>query len=286
MELSDLRVFIQVVDSGGISAAAEKLHRVPSNVTARVKSLELKMGKQLFLRDKNRLRISPAGELLLPYAKRMLQMAQETLDAISDQAPSGELRLGAMEAVAATRLVEPLMRFHKNYPQVNLEIKTAPTGNLISQVLSGDLDVAFVADPQPDDRLEQLAVFTEKLVIVSDLNYPKIECAADLNIDTTFMGFNASCAYRNKLTQWVKDGGNYIKVIEINSYHTLLSCVAGGMGIGLVPVALLDNYPFAQSLQIHPISASWSDSVTHLIWRKDAFKSSIQAFNECIEKSV
>ena len=62
MELSDLKVFQQVVLSGGITAAAQKLNRVPSNITARIQKLELQLNTQLFLREKNRLRISPAGE--------------------------------------------------------------------------------------------------------------------------------------------------------------------------------------------------------------------------------
>ncbi|MGB1238311.1 MAG: LysR substrate-binding domain-containing protein, partial [Pseudomonadales bacterium] len=219
-------------------------------------------------------------------AKRLLSLAQETLDAVGDQAPSGELRLGSMEAVAATRLVEPVMRFHRDYPQVNLEIRTAPTGDLIAQVLAGDLDMALVADPKPDDRLEQIPIFSEQLVIVSDLSHPPIHCAQDLTDDPTFMGFSASCAYRGKLTQWVAAGGNRTKVIEINSYHTLLSCVAGGMGIGLVPIALLDHYPFAESLQVHPVDTEWGRSVTHFIWRKDGFKPSIHAFAESVEGNV
>lgn len=286
MELSDLKVFIEVVQNGGITRAATKLNRVPSNVTARIKKLEQELGKPLFLREKNRLRISPAGQQLLPYAKQLLTLAQETIDELMDNTPKGKLRLGSMEAVAATRLVEPLMNFHRQHPEVELEIKTAPTGDLIAQVLAGELDMALVADPQQDSRLVITPIFNEILALVSDLDHKPVKCPQDLKTDPTLMGFSTSCAYRTRLTDWLKQDGDIIKTIEINSYHTLLSCVAAGMGVGIVPLALLDNYPFANSLQVHSLPAKWQHSVTCFIWRKDSIKASMMAFTRCVSGNL
>jgi len=286
MELSDLRIFTQVVHCGGVTAAAEALHRVPSNVTARIKKLEHNLDKQLFIREKNRLRISPAGEQLLPFAEKLLALAQETLTAMGDVAVRGVFKLGAMEAVAATRLVQPVMEFHQRYSDVELEIKTAPTGELISRVLEGEIDLALVADPPEDSRLLSVAVFEEQLVIVSSLSHKDIKDPQDLSNSPTFMGFSASCAYRNRLTQWIKRSGNVSKVVEISSYHTLLSCVAAGMGIGIVPVALLQSYPFADSLKVHHLPDQWSRSVTHFIWRTENEKAAIPAFIDTVESNL
>lgn len=286
MELSDLRIFTQVVHCGGVTAAAETLHRVPSNVTARIKKLEQNLDKKLFIREKNRLRISPAGEQLLPFAEKLLALAQETLTAMGDISVRGVFKLGAMEAVAATRLVHPVMQFHQRYPQVELEIKTAPTGELISRVLEGEIDLALVADPPEDSRLQAVAVFEEQLVIVSSLSHKDIKDPQDLSNSPTFMGFSASCAYRNRLTQWIKRSGNVSKVVEISSYHTLLSCVAAGMGIGIVPVALLQSYPFADSLKVHLLPDQWSRSITHFIWRTENEKGAIPAFIDTVESNI
>ncbi len=286
MELSDLNVFIAVVENGGITRAAAILNRVPSNVTARIKKLEQELGKSLFIRENNRLRISSTGEQLIPYAKKLLTLAQDTLDDIIDNSPKGKLKIGSMEAVAATRLAEPLMCFHREYPDVELEIKTAPTGDLIKLVLAGELDMALVADPKKDHRLVITPIFKETLTLVSDLGHKQIKCPQDLNNDTTIMGFSTSCAYRTRLTDWIRQDRDVIKAVEINSYHTLLSCVAAGMGVGIVPIALLDNYPFASSLKVHPLPAKWQRSVTSFIWRKDSLKTSIEAFTKCINGNV
>ncbi len=282
MELSDLKVFQEVALSGGITAAAQKLHRVPSNITARIQKLEQELDTQLFLREKNRLRISPAGEQLLPYAKQMIQLSQQAINELHQTTPKGRLTIGAMEAVAATRLTEPLMRFHKEYPEVDLQIETGPTGLLIERVLAGEIDIALVADPRQDARLEINPIFAEELVLVSDLEHKKINGTADLSSEPTLLSFSHLCAYRGRMRDWTKDGGIAAQIIEISSYHTLLSCIAAGMGVGIVPKVLLDYYPFASSIQQHKLGKQWRHSTTAMIWRKDSLKASMTAFKDFI----
>lgn len=278
MELSDLKVFQEVVLSGGITAAAQKLNRVPSNITARIQKLELELDIQLFVREKNRLRISPAGEQLLPYAQQMIKLSQQAISELQQTTPSGRLTIGAMEAVAATRLTEPLMRFHQEFPDVDLQIKSGATGYLIEQVLIGKIDLALVADPRNDARLEINSIFEEELVLVSDLKHKKITSTEDLKPEPTLLSFSHLCAYRNRLKDWTKAGGIAAQVIEISSYHTLLSCAAAGMGVGLVPKVLLDYYPFASSIQQHSLGPQWCHSTTAMIWRKDSLKPSMSSF--------
>lgn len=282
MELSDLTIFKQVVESGGITRAAEKLNRVPSNITARVKKLEDELGTSLFLREKNRLKISAAGKRLLEYAQQILALSQEAIAELQQSKPTGILNVGAMEAVAATRLVEPVVKFHHAFPDIELNITTAPTGDLIDKILMGDLDMAFVADPPRDDRLNILPIYQETLILVSDLHHKMIKKPTDLKLEPTLLGFNHNCAYRTRLTDWLKQGSIIAKVVEINSYHTLLSCVAAGMGVGIVPQALLEHYPFSQKIQTHPLPAKWRKSVTAIIWRNDSITSSIEAFTQCV----
>lgn len=104
MNFADLQVFKSVVDEGGVIKAASKLHRVPSAVTTRIKQLEASMGVKLFHRNKQRLHLSPAGELLLDYADRLIQLSNEARDVVSGTTPRGVLKLGALESTTASRL--------------------------------------------------------------------------------------------------------------------------------------------------------------------------------------
>ena len=87
LDLADLRIFLAVVSEGGVLKAARKLHRVPSSITTRIQRLEASTGVQLFHRHKQRLHLSPGGELLQGYAEKLLRL--------SDEASSAARRLGA-----------------------------------------------------------------------------------------------------------------------------------------------------------------------------------------------
>src|SRR5215475_190724 len=104
IDFTDLQVFKAVVEEGGIIRAARKLHRVPSNVTKRIKQLESSMGVTLFHRDRQRLHLSPTGELLRGYADRLVQLWEEARAVVSGTNPRGSLKLGALESTAASRL--------------------------------------------------------------------------------------------------------------------------------------------------------------------------------------
>jgi len=285
MELSDLRIFKAVVETGGISRAAEMLNRVPSNITARIQKLESELGKNLFIREKNRLRISPAGESLFTYAKKILLLANEAVEQLNHEYPKGKFRVGSMEAVAASRLSSVLTNYHKYFPEVILEVNTGPTGKLIEQVLNGDLDLALVADPSKDQRLEAIPIFTETLVLVTDLSRQAINHPADLGENPTLLGFSSQCAYRTRLEAWIKEKNVMATVFEINSYHALLNCITAGMGTGIIPQKLLDFYPFKDGLKVHPLPSHLQKTTTHSIWRKDSIKPSLLAFNELLLKS-
>ncbi len=279
-------VLREVARSGSVTGAAKALHRVPSNITARIQKLEKELGKPLFLRDKNRLKISPSGRQFLQHVDKILSLSERAVSEFQDDCPRGLLNIGAMEAVTATRLVGPLVRFHNEYAQVELNIKTAPTGDLIEQVLAGTIDIAFVADPQADSRLVIKPAFQEKLVLVSDLNHRNIRKPEDLGSEPSILGFNSSCAYRGRLNDWVSLGGVRPRVTEISSYHGLLSCVAAGMGVGIVPEILLSQYPFRDQLQTHALPAKVRKTSTAMIWRADSVQPSMEVFVGCVGEAI
>ena len=94
MDISDLIVFKAVVEHKGVTRAAEALHRVPSNVTARLKKLEGELNVDLFLRENNRLSVTSAGLRLLEYTDKILQLQKSAIAELTQAEPSGLLRLG------------------------------------------------------------------------------------------------------------------------------------------------------------------------------------------------
>ena len=178
MDLTALEIFRAVAQEGSVTRAAERLGRVQSNVTTRVQQLEEQLGATLFLREGKRMVPTPAGESLRGYADRLLALAEEARQSVHPSQPGGRLRLGAMESTAAARLPQPLAQLHAQWPELVLELSTAPSRQLVEQVLAHQIDCALVAWPPPgidaDAPVEHTAVFAEALLLALPADHPPV----------------------------------------------------------------------------------------------------------------
>ena len=283
MELSDLRVFQAVANTGGITRAAEVLHRVPSNVTTRIKNLEEHLGVMLFEREGGRLRLAPQGKVLLDYANRLLLLAEEARNALHDKLPRGVLHLGAMESTAAVRLPSLLAQLHDRYPEMVVELRTGSPRLLTQQVLCGSLDAALVADPVSDRRLARTLAYVEELVLIGPLGHPSIRSAQDVR-DTSLLAFEPDCPHRQRLEAWCLQGDiSPRRIIEVGSYHAILGCCSAGMGVALIPAAVLATYTERDRLSVHKLKGEFRTVNIQLIWRQSAPQSKIAALAALIQ---
>ena len=265
IDFTDLQVFRVVVEEGGIIRAAGKLHRVPSNVTKRIKQLESSMGVTLFHRDRQRLHLSPTGELLRGYADRLVQLSEEARAAVSGTNPRGVLKLGALESTAASRLPGLLAAFHHRYPDVRLELTTGTNDFLVQAVAGRRLDAAFIAEP-PSRILAHIPVFRERLAIISSADHPPIRRSQDIK-SASLIAFPDGCAYRRVLQRWLgHDVFSTKRMLELGSYHAIVACVASGAGIALVPESVLDTMP-QTPVRRHALPKAMADITTPLVWR-------------------
>lgn len=285
MDFAALQVFRTVVDEGGISAAARKLHRVQSNVTTRIQQLEASLGAKLFVRDKRRLFLSPAGELFLGYARQMLRIAEQARDAVQGDTARGVLRVGTLESTAASRLPRLLARYHDRHPAVRIELTTGTTDALVEAVSGRGLEAAFVAGFSAAPRLQAMPAFDERLVVIAPRSHPVIRHARDVRTDT-MISFPAGCAYRRRLQAWLASGGVVAeKVLELSSYHAIVACVASGTGIAIVPRSVLDTIRGAGDVAVHSPGARIGRVATSLVWRKDESSPALKALQAEIAQS-
>lgn len=266
MDLSDLRIFLAVVEEGGILKASRKLHRVPSNITTRIKQLEESTNSQLFYRHKQRLHLSPSGELLLSYAVKLLRLADEATCALAGSVPSGVLRLGALESTTASRLPSVLAAYHKAFPEVRVELMTGTNDALTAAVLDRRVDAAFVAEAPTGGELASLPLFTERLTLISAIGHAPVRKPQDVANDSV-IAFPNGCAYRRRLYRWLGDtSGATTRTLDLASYHAMVACVGAGAGVALVPESVLETMPLAR-VQRHALARQYSHVVTPLIWR-------------------
>ncbi len=145
MDASDLRFFLAVCEAGSMSGASEALFTVQSNVTSRIRKLEDELGTTLFVRGARGVALTPAGERLLPHARRVSMALRDASASVSDSDTlAGRLSIGALETTTASRLSPYLAAFTRRHPDVDLSIITGTSRELVDQVLAGRIDGAFV----------------------------------------------------------------------------------------------------------------------------------------------
>lgn len=277
MDFAGLQVFKAVVEEGGISPAARKLHRVQSNVTTRIQQLEASLGARLFVRDKGRLFLSPTGEVFLRYVEQLLAISEQARSAVKGDTPRGVLRIGTLESTAASRLPPLLSHYHKGYPAVRVELSTGTTDALVEAVIARKLEAAFVAECPAAAQLESTPAFREELVVLAPCSHPTVRCARDVRLDT-IITFPSGCAYRRRLQRWLAaEGVIPEKVLELSSYHAIIACVASGTGIAVTPRSVLETVRGVENVAIYSLGARDAEVTTSLVWRRGESSPSLSA---------
>jgi DNA-binding transcriptional LysR family regulator len=279
IDLDSLDIFRTVVAEGGVIRAAQKLNRVQSNVTTRIKQLEQRLGRTLFRKQGRGLVLSPEGELLLSYAQRLFRLADEAESEVRSGHAMGVLRIGSLESTAGSRLAPILSRFHRQHPGVVVELATGTTGALLQRVANFELEAAFVSEPFSPGVLSSHKVFEEELVLITAKEVPAVRRASDL-AGMTLIAFANGCSYRKRLEEWLGAGAP-VRTLEFASYQAMIACVAAGTGFAAVPRSLLVAVKSAQDVRQHELPAKVRKNRTHLVWH-GAASTSLQRLQELL----
>ncbi|WP_438308243.1 putrescine utilization regulator PtrR [Pseudomonas guariconensis] len=278
MEFSQLRIFQAVAEEGSVTRAAERLHRVPSNLSTRLRQLEEQLGVELFVRERQRLQLSPAGKVLLDYANRLSTLRDEAVAAVQGGQPAGDFVLGTMYSTAATHLPPLLARYHQTYPAVNLQVQAAPSGELLEGLLAHRLDAALVDGPLSLAGLDGVPLCEEVLVLITRPEHPPVHSARDVAGRAVF-AFRQGCSYRMRLEAWyAHDHTPMGRVMEIESYQSMLACVIAGAGVAMMAQSMLDTLPGRDQVQAHRLQAPFDHAVTWLMWRQGMLGANLQAW--------
>jgi DNA-binding transcriptional LysR family regulator len=280
VEFSQLRIFQAVAEEGSITRAAERLHRVPSNLSTRLKQLEEQLGVELFVRERQRLQLSPAGKVLLDYTGKLFALRDQASAAVMGGQPAGDFVLGTMYSTAAIHLPALLARYHKAYPAVNLQVQSAPSGELLEGLLTGRLDAALVDGPLELAGLDGVPLCEERLVLITEIDHPPVRSARDVEGRSVFT-FRRGCSYRMRLEAWfAHDHAAMGRAMEIESYQGMLACVIAGSGVALMSESMLASLPGRDSVAVHPLAEPFVGATTWLMWRKGMVGANLNAWVE------
>ncbi|MGC8555320.1 MAG: LysR family transcriptional regulator [Candidatus Acidulodesulfobacterium sp.] len=246
MDLNILKIFYIVAKEGSMSKAADKLHCVQSNVSARIKQLEEDLNISLFNRGRQKLTLTPAGKTLLSFAEKIAIIAKEAEKTINDiNGKKSSIYIGFMETATAIKLHTVLISYHERYPESNVKIVTGTTEELYRNVLDNEIDGAFIEDFIEHPDIELKLIFEEKLALISNTN---IDDFRNRNI----LVLKKEHFYREKLKNFLNAKNVYPdKTFELDSLEELLAYASAGMGIAIFPLSVLkENHKNKLSLKI------------------------------------
>ncbi|WP_411384026.1 LysR substrate-binding domain-containing protein [Pseudomonas sp. L7] len=287
MEMRQLKIFCAVAELGSFTAAAVRINTVQSNVTMRIKELETELKRELFIRRKSGVVLTVAGETFLGYARRILQLTEESRSALLDTGvPNGPLRLGSMETTAAIRLPKILTRYREQHPDVQLSLLTGTTAELIKAIESHRIDGAFVGGFHQNPMLAQQEVFSEELVLVSSDQFDSLDTLMARMPSQTVLVFRSGCFYRSTLENWFYRMGLVPnQIMEMGSLDGILTCVSAGMGVTLLPKSVTQNCSVRHAIRCHELPAEFSRVSTVFIRRQDSLPTSaMSAFMELAQQ--
>lgn len=275
MDAHDLKFFHAVAQSGGMNRATARLNTVQSNITARIRALEAELGVPLFDRHSCGVALTAAGRRLLPYAEHVDHLLAEAKRAVCDDGvPSGPLTLGTLETTAAIRLAPVLSGFIAEFPKVDLSLRTGTSRELVSDVISRRVEGAFVCGPVKSPELTVEAIFQEELVLFSSPHVTTWEAALN-TADLRIIVLKAGCSYRERLERFLATRGLVApRLLEFGTLEAIVSSVIAGMGVTLLPEAMIGKVAFGREIGVHRLPNGVGRVDTVFIRRSDAFISS------------
>lgn len=227
IEVDLLRAFVAVADTGGFTAAAESLHRTQSAVSQKIARLEEALGWKVFERHTRALRLTDWGQKLLVSARRILEHYDRFLGELHTPGPVESVRLGVSENLTLTRLPGLLAGFNERFPQIRLELTTAPSADLLRDLDEHRLDVVVARQRRGEQGPRGRVVGREPMVWVAASGYRENEQdAAQLIL------MREPCAYRETMLEVLdKAERTWSVACTVSNLTGVEAAVLGGLGI-------------------------------------------------------
>lgn len=271
MELRHLTTFVQVARLQSFTAAAADLGYAQSTVTSQVKVLESALGVELLDRTAGRVELTEAGERLLPYAERLIDLADEARLAVREPG-AGTVIVGSVESIATYRLSPIVEFFHHRFPQLRLVVRASSCPDTEIALRRGELDLGFFMAAQTSHPgLSGIVLCEEELVVAAAPDHPLVgpaEVTTDELRKARILNTEWGCPYREVFEEALnEDSDEKIRLLEFGTIEAIKQMAANGLGVTLLPrFAVADEFA-----SHHLAEVAWKPPFTlftQVAWRK------------------
>lgn len=223
-----LRAFVAVIDDASFTRAADRLHMTQSTISQQIARLEDQLGQPLIDRDARPIRMTPAGERLSGYARRILALQDEAGAALRDPSGTVPIRIGLAEDILTTVMARLFADFAASHRQIRLDVTAGLSRALTTRYREGDFDIIVVKEPAPEPDCR--ASFPEPIGWFEGLG------ATDWPDPLPFVTFPPGGLYRDQMFQRAEaQGRRWYVAFSGSSLPNVVTAVEAGLGISLLP---------------------------------------------------
>lgn len=276
MTLRNLEIFITVVEAGTMRGAADRLFISQPSVSGAISEMEKECGTKLFERMNKKLFITLAGEKLLKYARRMVNLNQEIHYQMEHIEANTRLRIGATVTVGTCVMTDVIQKMEEISPYVFVN----NTHEIEHQLLTNQLDIALVEGTVQSEELLVVPTIADELVLVCEKHHPLAQkqgvTLQDIEGALMILREKGS-GTRQSFEDVLQDSGVSVELLwECNNTEAILNAVKKGFGMTVISKRLVEG-------RKDLVAISFSDCNLHryfsLVYHKDKYISSrIQGF--------
>lgn len=241
MQLESLKMFVDVVETGSFSRAAQLNHVTQSAVSQQIRALETRYEQRLLSRSARQVTPTPAGERLFRGCKEILARFSEVEGEIREQATdvSGTCNVSAIYSVGLHELSHVQRELLRSHPKVNLRLNYRRSDQVYDDVILGAADLGLVAYPQARAGVDIIPFREDKLAVVLPPNHAlasKAKVALSAVAGLPFIAFDREAPSRKGIDKIFRDKGLELNVtMELDNVETIKRAVELGLGISVLP---------------------------------------------------
>lgn len=287
MELRQLKTFRTVATLLHFHKAARVLNYSQSAISSQIQALEDSLGTRLFDRLPRRgITLTEAGQRLLEYADRVLNLASEARVAVTGGRPTGQLHVRMPETLSVHHMPGLIRAFQTQYPECRLNFSACRLSGLEKDLGGGVYDLAFLIDESLNAKTLKVRFLNSlQMGVVVGRDHPlagrKKITLVDLKSHPLLFS-RTDCSYRHVFERLMADAGiNPGNIMELNSVAAILECVAQGIGFTVVPAITAKQGEKAGRLKTLFLDDGPMDMGVLMIWHREKFVSPVMnAFME------
>jgi DNA-binding transcriptional LysR family regulator len=225
LDLDTLRTLVTANDLHGYGQAAARLGRTPSAISLQMKRLQEDVGARLFRKHGRGVALTEAGEVVLRYARRMLELNDELMDTVRGSSVAGRMVLGFSQDFAETVLPTVLSRFSRLHPLVQMEVRIEGNAALVDAVEKGQVDLALAVGHADRPTAQTLGALD--LVWIAGREFP-----GRRNQELPLVVLGPQCAFRKEATRALDEAGMPWRIAAVSpSLSGLWASALGGLGV-------------------------------------------------------